>query len=65
MWYWWDIGSEEEADIKGDSILSVIIKFGHRDYRFNFKCMEFEILVRQLSVGCQIKDWMEIEHREK
>lgn len=40
-----------------------LMKFGHRDHKFNFECVEFEMPLRKLSVGCQIS-WMG-QRREK
>lgn len=39
------------------------IKFGQRDYKRNFEYVEFEMLLRQLSVGRQMRSPMELEHR--
>lgn len=42
-----------------------LMKFGHRDHKFNFECVEFKMPLRKLRVGCQIKSWMGLEHRKE
>lgn len=59
---WYDTGSEEILRMLPFLVQSVI-KFRHRDHKFNAKCVEFEMLLRQLSVRCQLKSWRGIEHR--